>query len=408
MPPQIIPIEDVGSKARRRVPAVITVPGERVSAVPAAVPDGVPDRVARSIVFGAVTDWIGTAAEGGPEGKSESGTAVAPHLVLLPGKGRDRTVLVASKAEVSAWQARLATHHVQAAVLPDYLCLPWAPGVLTLVAAGNRLLVRYGAARGFSAETPLSLALLERLVATPDLVLREIWITPQTPQLAAHAARLAAALAPDEPSRDGLKDAPQTSHPRPAIVPIGQAHPPTPAPGSLIARQSWAGMNGWGGLRMVALALWLAAGLLWTGGIWQDARRLEATETALRQEIQIEARGVFGITGPILDLRVQIARRRAALAADAGTEEITATFAELLSRAGPVLVRETDEISALYYDGTRLRIAVRLPGFGAFDELQRGLARAGLTARLHRAVLDRGDGVDAEMDVSFGATRTER
>ncbi|MEO1797307.1 MAG: type II secretion system protein GspL [Pseudomonadota bacterium] len=354
-------------KARRS--ALVTVPGEAVSAFLCPVPAGLKESAARNVALNAARDMV-------------AGAADAHHFVAVPGEGGTRTVLAMAIADLESWRATAAQHGTRvSALVPDYLALPWKPGQVTLhLPSADRLVVRTGRATGFAGERALVEPMLDlfRLQSGADIT--EI------------------ALAPGEgDARAALSE----TLSRWTLPIVDAADAPPPPPVDLLARESVGLASTPRARRRLALVAAAFAGLaLWAGSAQMDLAEDRATLAAARAANIDVARDAFGLTGPILDMRVQIERAIAGLEAAADDNAPRMGFPELLARSGPVLAAPERDVAEMSYQEDALRFVVSVADFAALDGLRSALERAGLRTEISRSVGSGSTGVEAVLVVA--------
>ncbi|SFE41034.1 type II secretion system protein GspL [Roseivivax sediminis] len=299
-----------------------------------------------------------------------------------------RRAVVADRACLSDWRRRAGPGC--RAVLPDYLALPAAEGLWTVAVEAEAVRARLGPGDGFSAETPLACGMLTRALADdrPRAILApgEVpdWLTAFAAAadipLVTEAAALGALgigapgiLANGEMALD-LRADPQAARAalRGAILPW-----------------RWPLLAG-----ALAAAIFAAAEML-------RQRALEAEIASVRTATMEVVRESFVPSGPILDVRVQVARALDARTAAASGAAARPDPVALLQRAASVIADTgvvTQEVRYLPSEG--LRLAVTLGDFAAADALVAALGEAGLAADLAEArVSDGRSGVRAEIRV---------
>jgi general secretion pathway protein L len=297
----------------------------------------------------------------------------------LPAPDGAWTRVVALGAETAAaWRRDSGAADLRcAALLPDYLALPSAPGLVVLVAEGGRLRVRVGVDDGFSAPAALAGPLLSAALAAGGLTHVHVTgaIPPEVRQVI-DAAGLGA-----------VRDLPAEARPSPGPDLRLDA-------GQLGARletrlRAWLAVAA---LLLAALGLWSTALILETRALEAEAGRLGAETTDLLRHRLIPA-------GPILDARVQVTRR---LEEAAGAPASGADGLDLLARAAPVLTDSDVEVRSLSHAATTgLSVTLVAADFAALEAVAGALRAAGLavTTGSARSVED---GVEATLAVEAG------
>jgi general secretion pathway protein L len=351
---------------------VALAPGEEVSLLALDLPPGLSGTARERVARRRLADLFGGALEG---------------VEMRPaGRGAFRRVLVAESAALDRWRAETAPAGPRClAILPDYLALPAAEGVWTVETRPGRVLARLGPEDGFAAEP----ALARRLLAAA--------------RAAGPAPRAVLRLGPAEPEIDGwLEETGWPRHDSAAAI-------PAPAPESFghdelsmdLARDPAAAKAE---MRR-ALRPWrLPAGLaalgfaLWAGSVALETRALRAELAERRAAADRVAREVFIPSGPILDIRAQVARaledQRARLDARAGEARPLAAFraaAAVLAEGGARLRR------AAYSPGGGLVVDLEIDDFAGLDRLVEALRAAGLEARVAQSTAREEAAVEATL-----------
>jgi type II secretion system protein L len=365
---RIIPLSQL-AQAKDTRNAVISVPGERVSALSCTVPANLRGKNARNVALQAVQEMLAAPTED-------------TSLVVLPGAGASRTVLVSTRADQESWTAQKAQHKLRSArVLPDYLCLPWQPGTLTISAPSpDRLVVRSSETNGFAGETAMVLTMLQQLRAQQIEGLSTISLVPETAQEdAALMAELSAWGLPIHPT-DQAANPPQAS----VLAGTGTDMGLSPRARSVA--------------KLVAVGA--VALLFWSLNSLSDIRELERQTTRQRQANSDFVRQELGLTGPIVDLRVQVdralAERRTALA----TDDAKPSLPDYLATAGPVLAAPDIAVSQFRCAANELTISVEVQDFARLEALRTTLQTTGLTVQVLRSVGSGTEGVRADLRIS--------
>lgn len=333
----------------------------------------------------------------GPEAAARLDIRPAP---LGGGPAGWSRVLIAEPADLLRWRAELGAALPRArALLPDYLALPAAPGLWVLAAGPDcRIRARLGPADGFAAEAPLAAALLARgrQQAAPRAVL--VLEGPLPEEVAAALDGLPVSTDPDR-------------------LPTGIAAPQWLAQGELdldlredpltraAALAAWLrGLVLPAMLALLGLAGWLGALLHETRGLQDRAARLQdATLEAVRRDILP--------SGPILDIRLQVAREIAQRQEAAQGHALPAGGMELLHRAAaglegagitPQGLRLAPETAAAgSAAGFALDVDLLLPDFAGLDRVIGQLGQADLSVELQRSGSQSGGRVSAGLRLTL-------
>lgn len=313
----------------------------------------------------------------------------------VPGQPDSWTrVLVADPARIARWRQAAGPAR---AVLPDYLGLPTARGLWTVRGgAGDAVLVRLGPGDGFSAPSDIARAMLARALETAapeDRPRALLQLGAPLPAIAAlaEAQGLPLVETPEAAAALGL--------PLPRVLAHGEA-------GFDLRRDPQAARNRlraqvlpW---RWPLLAGALAAAL-WAATQFLTIQSLHSQIADTRNAALALTRAHFIPEGPILDMRVQIARRLAELQAATGDPPEYRSPVEPLAVAAAHLVAQgarLDEISLTSEAG--LHVTLRLADFAAIDRLTEVLSARGLTVELGRSQAVGGqDGVSVDLRLAL-------
>nr|WP_239113652.1 type II secretion system protein GspL [Shimia biformata] len=319
-------------------------------------------------------------------------------LLPCPGTGHPdqwQRALVAETGDIATWRA--AAGPGARAVLPDYLALPTAPDLWTIYGSGTRVLVRLGLEDGFSAAPEVALAMLEAALepgdASPKAVLR---LGAELPAIDALIAARGLAVIRDAGGARALELEP------PVVLGHGEA-------GADLRRDPQAARNRL--RRRVLPWRWtvlagIAAVALWSAAELHEIGVIEDQTAALRAETEALVRQHFLPTGPILDVRAQVARAMAGPAADTEAAAlrplaVTAVLADVVAASGATSAALT------YARGDGLELTVGLTDFSAAARLEAALTAAGMTVTREAAhARASGDGVRAVFAITgMEATR---
>lgn len=273
--------------------------------------------------------------------------------------------LVADAAQADGWRKGLRAGCQ--ALIPDYLALPAAAGLWVIEVAGDMVRARLGAEDGFSAEVDLALALLAD-VAPPKAVLPlgdgnealESWLGGLGVPILEDANAL---------KKKGFSPLKWVD----SIAGIDLKEPPSAVYDRLRTKiMRWRVAVVCGAL---ALAVWLGMVVQQTREFQADAARDQAVMTALVREH-------FVPTGPILDVRAQVASvlARVALPVDVAGDALPPLTQFQL--AAPVLTADNLRLMAAAYRGdTGLVTTVEAADFASLDRLIADLQAAEFTVQ---------------------------
>ncbi|WP_323769597.1 GspL/Epsl periplasmic domain-containing protein [Antarctobacter sp.] len=369
-----VPIAEPAPRGRY----VALVPGEAVPLVTLDLPNGLRGRAREQVAQRQLADMLGADAASlqlrpfAPEGMAETWSKV----------------MLAERAQVAKWRGQ--TGGRCAAVLPDYLALPVSEGVWTVVGTPDRLRVRFGPGDGATTTEGALCLQAARLVAAghaPDRVLR--FGAP----LPAFEGWLAQAGIPLETDPTKAGSAPLRAFSRGELTLDLRADPQ--AARTRLQRQvrawQWPVLTG-----AVAAALWAATQLTVIRAVEEE------TATVTTRALQA-TRQNFVPAGPILDMRVQVARvladERAALRAsndDVSPLDLFADAAPVVSGAG------ADLQSVAWEPSGGLRLVLQAGDFAAVDALVDALGAEGLRVTVRDARLAEDSGrVTADLEIGL-------
>jgi type II secretory pathway component PulL len=297
----------------------------------------------------------------------------------VPGTGSTRTVLVTAKAHLDDWIAIKARYNVRSAtMLPDYLCLPWTSGTLTISATEpNRLLVRTGETTGFAGERQMVLQMLDLMRTRHSPEIEMIALLPETAQAdAGLMAELSKWGMPVQHSK-GACNLPHAS----LLAGTGQGAELGPR----ARAYSW------------LLAASLAAVAFWAVNTEIEIRQTNNATALQRQSNTAFVRDKLHVTGPIVDLRVQVDRVLSTLRQAAQDDVPQMRFPDLLRKAGPILADPAIKVTELRYQDAALVLAVQIQDFAALETLRKELQSPGISAEILRSIGDGTAGVRAEI-----------
>jgi type II secretory pathway component PulL len=148
------------------------------------------------------------------------------------------------------------------------------------------------------------------------------------------------------------------------------------------------------------VAVGVAALLFWSLNTLSDIRALERQTASQRQANSAFVRQELGLTGPIVDLRVQVdralAERRIALASD----DVQPGLPDYLAAAGPDLAAPDITVSQFRYAAHVVTISVEVRDFARLAALRSSLQASGLTVQILRSVGSGTEGVRADIRIS--------
>ncbi|WP_461473915.1 type II secretion system protein L, partial [Pararhodobacter sp.] len=302
---------------------------------------------------------------------------------------------VADTAAVARWRAALGSAAPRCrAVVPDYLALPGAPGLWTVQQGEDGVRVRLGRDDGFSAEPALARQMLLQALAQARAAnaLPRAVLMPGRDEHGLAALFEGIAIARD-PS-----DLPQ------GIVPAIFAHGEATVDFARDPRADAAVVEH--ALRRLVwpLALLLLGALGWAGSMILMTRHDLAAARALTEATVSAAQRDILPPGPVLDLRVQVAReieRRRAAADPQGPADGPI---EVMRLGAQVLAGADATVETLSFgpgtDG--VSVGVRVADFRALDAVSEALSAAGLTVRIARSGTDPDGGVTADLLLAQG------
>jgi general secretion pathway protein L len=353
-------------------PHVALIPGAVVPALPVQLPTGLSGAPREAVARRQLCDQLGL---------SEADHDLRP-LELRAANWRH--MLLCDQATLSEWRARCASS--AQALLPDYLSLPAGSGVWSLAPSpSGDLLVRLGPEAGFAAPPDLALRQLTALWAEtepenrPKAMLCAEDLQQAVPQIGSFAEERNLPLAA---TADVLPDgctAVRFAHGELQLDLRRDAHRARRQLAEQIRPWRWS---------LLAAAL---ATALWSGGQWSQIRQLEAEAAQLANANEAMVRQTFVPDGPLLDLRLQVARvlsdRQAAVAAAAnatpdGPLAVLALAAPVLHNARTAGVR----LREVRFDpATGVQLDIAAPDFAALDQLQSDLAGNALQVGLQNS-----------------------
>lgn len=352
---------------------IALVPGEAAPIFPVALPPGLRGAARLAVAQRQARDRLGTAA---------------PPLDLRPaplGTSADgwSSMLAADPVDLDRWRHMLGSALGSAqgrvlAVIPDYLALLQAPGLWVMAADdAGRIRARLGPADGFAAEADLAALMLAQARGRGPV--------PRAVLLTEGALPFAVAQA-----LDGLEMVTD-----PARLPSGVPAPRALALGELALdlRRDTASRIRQMAARIAAarlpLAL-LALGLAgWAGSVMQETTQLREQVAALDAANLATVRRDLVPDGPLLDIRLQVARalaQRQTAAEGALQAADRVGVLEVLHRAAQGLASVDATPRALsIQDGGEGQLDLIVPDFAFRDRVVAGLRAAGLMVSVTRS-----------------------
>lgn len=351
---------------------VALVPGAEAPLLRTSLPDTLKGTAREGVALRQLRDRLGAEAEG---------------LVLRPARfGRHddgwSSVLAAGRELVARWQAQIKTARGRCrAILPDYLALPAASGLWTVLTTqepdGVMVQARLGVQDGFSAEAPLAAHLLTQALERA----RALGSLPSA------VLRLGPADATLDTVLDGLPlfttpAALPKSVPQPRVLAHGEmaldlAHDPRAAIEAAQARLL--GLR-WP-LALVALGLagWAMATELQTR---HEHARAEAINAATIEAVRRD----FLPSGPLLDIPAQVNRvleqRRAP---GNGAANRPALLDLLHTSAGRLATRPQAVLTLIVQPGSGITLELELPDFNTLETVLNEFRADGLSVRTLRS-----------------------
>jgi len=287
-----------------------------------------------------------------------AGSAEDEHVVDA---GRDANgrlrCLVMAHADMEAVLSPLAGEAVET-VCPDALCLPWAPGQVSLAASDGQVLARWGEWSFGRFDPGLVQSLLEPVA---DGQWR--WIAGAIPELL--DGEFDGKLQPSLMSvlAKGIDDAP-----------VNLLSGPWAPASTRTAGRQWRWVAGLAGAVLVAAL----------GGLALENRLLTARSAELQMDIDASFAEAFPGIRPAGRYRELAERELARLRFGQ-----SAGLMDLMYRVSPVLQGQPGiSLQGLSYRDERLELDVRAPDVAALDELEQRLRELGLMAAVQSANLD--------------------
>ena len=368
--------------------AVLLVPGEDATVLDFEMPARVRRNAARRITFHAVQDLVGEDMEN-------------IHLVRLPrptGSVQNRAQsIVTSRVRMEGWfdEAKRAGVRL-AAILPDYLALPWDPGTWTVSVETGRLSVRFDRLNGFAAEPELAALILERRLKDAPIRPQRVRLLggqgATTEPLAALLSRLGEA---------GIQVDREVRSAGTARFQHGEfdANLVTGAFGESLGVVQ--GVIRW----RLPIGLAAAALLLWTLDTGLTLREQGEEIQRLNRRIEKLFRTEFVPHGPVMDIRVQAARSLETLRAETVSARQAGGFLALVAASGKILAESSRQVSRLSYQDGVLTADVTLADFRVLQTLSAKLAQARLDVKVRSSTASGEEGVLATLALQSSESR---
>ena len=326
---------------------VVLVPGTDVPVMRFSLPDKVRGYTRKQIAQRQLRDQMGIAAK-----------SVDVRPLTLGGSGSDWTnALVADRALVARWSDQAGRR--AAAVIPDYLSLPYAPGVWTIAAGADHIVSRLDLADGFAAETEL--ALLQLLQQFQDRAPKAIYLTGTPSDAVVSAIR-----AFEVPVFGEAADAQKHGLAQPSAFAHNEISADLRSDPEAERQALQKTLSAW----VLPVVLGLVAIAVWTATIMLETRALREQFDTTRRSTEELLRHSFVPAGPILDVRAQVTRamdsRRAQLAAQSDVR----LPLDVMNRASLPLYQSGADLHEISYSAdTGLIADVGMRRFADLDQL---------------------------------------
>lgn len=372
-----LPVHDLtGDTPPPRGPFVASVPGAAAPLVPLNLPPTLKgqtrDRVARRQLRDAY-------------GGTEAGLDIRPARLGATSDQWTR-LLLTDAGDRRDWLRALGTFApLCRAVLPDYLCLPAAPDLWVIETTATGVIARLGPEDGFSAEPDLALALLQEAarMGGPRAILRQGHAQPDIDAFLS-AQNLTICTDPTELAAHGVVAPTRFAHNEFAL---DLARDPDAERAEM--RRTLSLLRLPLVLAMLGLTGWIAAAVI-------ETPTLDAQGLAYRQNAERLLRQVMIPTGPILDIRSQVAQTMDRARTASSDVETEARPLDVLRRAGSVLGNHETTITRVSYQpGAGLVVDLQISDFAALDALVTELRAAGTEARVAQSITRETTGVEA-------------
>lgn len=372
-----------------RGPFVAAVPGSAAPLVPLDLPSALKgqarDRVARRQLRDAY-------------GGTEAGLDIRPARLGVAPELWTRLLITDADTRREWLRALGAAAPLCRAVLPDYLTLPAAPDLWVIETTESMVKARLGPEDGFAAEPDLALALLQAAarLTVPRAVLRQGPALPDIDNFLA-AQNLPICTDPAELSAHGLTAPSRFAHNE---LTLDLARDPGAERAEM--RRTLSRLRLPFVLALLGLTGWIVAAMI-------ETRALNAQGLAYRQNSERILRQVMIPTGPILDIRSQVAQTMDRASTASSKVEAEARPLDVLRRAGAVLGNHETTITRVSYQpGAGLVIDLQITDFAALDALVADLRTAGTQARVAQSITRENAGVEAVLAMAVTQTGAER
>lgn len=281
------------------------------------------------------------------------------HFALGPRGPEGVPVAIVARAQMRDWMSRFAAHGVRPErLLPEVLCLPWEPGCWTVLATAQRVLVRTGAADGFSCPLELLPGYLS-LAPVPDEV-----------RVRVHQVDGAPAELPGLPRVDELVSG--YADELELLIDTARSQRPLDLLQGEYSARAGIGrrLRAWR-LPAAMAALWLlVAGM----SVLADAQALRREAAGLAEHNRQRWLQLFPQETRIADLRRQLDQKLAAAAggsSDSGFLELLAVVAQVLPGIDGL------QLQSLQYQNRELYLSMQGTQLQALEALRRAFAQRG-------------------------------
>lgn len=296
-------------------------------------------------------------------------------------------VLVCDRLEAETW--RMQTGPGCIAILPDYLTLPAAEGVWTVRNLDDRVAVRTGQLDGFSADPGLAVLQL-RLVAAEERPGAVLLLDAPNPAIADLLQQL------DLPVFRTVEDLAANGHPVPSVPRslgpgVNLLDPPDVAVQNLRRL-----LKRW----IAPVALTLLALAIWSAGTLIEIDRSRDRLAVVREATNDLLRNTFLPSGPILDARLQVARRLSEIARSGETPDGAQSPLEVFHQVAQVISGGNTTLQSMTFRPQGgLETLIISPDFATLEGLAEQLRSAGLTVDVLEANAEDGGRVRARLQL---------
>lgn len=274
--------------------------------------------------------------------------------VLPAGKGHDWTRVCMVDRETLAGWADTASGRCRA-IVPDYMTLPDKPGHAVMTAQGENILARLGPANGVTVPLGAAEAVLFRALEADGL--RAAVVTDTVPKTVTDALVSA-----------GVDLIPAT------LNTAGVAKPALDLRDALRTGEDTGALRVW----FAAAALAFLAFGLWAAGLMIETRAIDDEAAKIRAETEEVLRQGLIPSGPLLDVREQVARALAARAAPDARDDMSGLA--LFSQVSLIVFERGIGVDAVELDETALRLSVNAQDFALAEALQDDFVTEGFDA----------------------------